>query len=269
MWMTIGLLGLLGVIVFLVMSIISAIRKTGQAKNHLKVAGVCFLLFLVAVAKDTPKKSETTVPTETANQTESNQTVSTTTSPAEQPAATPISTASTQTSVQQQEAPKQDAPQPDSAIPGTIGMNPEQFKAAFNKASKEFNSDLKINTIKVEEGPVQNSFQVNLTKNLSMVGVVNKKDGSVRSVTMIGVGDGSVKSGVDIILGMGILITATNPEISADDRGKVMEELKLIGDDSVDILDLDTKTIRNGIRYTVKSSRELGIWFTAGDANEE
>ncbi|MBY0088411.1 hypothetical protein [Brevibacillus brevis] len=148
-----------------------------------------------------------------------------------------------------------------------IGMNPEQFKTAFNNASKSLKSDLKVGKISIEDGAVQNTFKNNFTKNLGLVGVVNKKDGSVRSVTFIGGGDGTAKSGTDIIISMGLAIMATNPELSVDDRGNVLRELGLM--DGGDVLNLKKDTVRNGIKYSLNTSAELGILFTVSNANDD
>jgi len=152
-------------------------------------------------------------------------------------------------------------------IPHSIGMNADQFKKAFNEASNSIGTDLKIGNLKIEEGPMQNTFNHSFTKNLSMVGIVNKIDGSVRSVTFIGAGDGTAKSGADIILSMGLAIMTTNPELSENDRGNILRELGLM--DGGDVLNLDKDTIRNGIKYSLNTSKELGIWFTASSANDK
>jgi len=163
----------------------------------------------------------------------------------------------------EEEAAKKEAEE----VSHNIGMNPEQLKTAFNKASKNIGIDLRIGNFKIEEGAVQNTFKNSFTKNLSMVGMVNKKDGSVRSVTFIGAGDGTAKSGADIILSMGLTIMATNPELSEDDRGNILRELGLM--DGGDVFNLNKDTIRNGIKYSLNTSKELGIWFTVSSANDE
>jgi hypothetical protein len=153
-------------------------------------------------------------------------------------------------------------------IPGTIGMNPEEFKTAFNKASDTVKSSLKIKNIKVDDGQVQNTFQVMLTDKIAITGTVNKKDGSVRDVLLLGQGDGTAKSGTDIIVMIGTIIMATNSELSADDRGNVLRDLGLF-DKNLDLNKLDKTTIRNGIKYHITGSDKIGLMFSAGDANEK
>lgn len=152
-------------------------------------------------------------------------------------------------------------------IPGTIGMTPEEFKAAFNKFSNDFGSSLKIKTLKVQDGPVQDGFKVILTDNLGITGTVNKKDGSVRDVLILGRGDGTPKSGSDLIVSFGILIAATNPDLSSDERGGVLKDLGFF-EKNVDVNKMDKSTIRNGIEYSIKGSDMLGLMFSAKDAND-
>jgi hypothetical protein len=91
----------------------------------------------------------------------------------------------------------------------------------------------------------------------------------LRSVTLIGTGDGTMKSGTDIIIGMGVLLSATNHDLPADERGQILKELKIIGNKDVDVMNLDESTVRNGIKYSLSTSKELGVLLTASDANDK
>ncbi|NMM52052.1 hypothetical protein [Paenibacillus aquistagni] len=150
----------------------------------------------------------------------------------------------------------------------TIGLTPEEFKSSFNSSSEEFDSDLRIKNISVQDGELQDTFQYMFTANLGIVGTVNKSGGKIRDVMLIGNGDGSAKSGADIVIAMGIIIAATNPELSTEDRGEVLKELGLF-DENVDVYNLDKNTVRNGIKYRIQGSEVIGIMFSAGDVNDK
>ncbi|GAV11934.1 hypothetical protein [Paenibacillus sp. NAIST15-1] len=154
------------------------------------------------------------------------------------------------------------------APPATIGLSPEEFKKAFNNSAKEFKSDLRINKISVEKGELQDTFKYMFTNKLGIVGTVNKNGGKIRDVLLIGNGFGDQESAADIIISMGLIITVTNPEISTEDRGKILKELGLL-DEGVDFTTIDNNTVRNGIKYRVKGSEEIGIMFSAGDVNDK
>ncbi|WP_212758503.1 hypothetical protein [Paenibacillus sinopodophylli] len=151
---------------------------------------------------------------------------------------------------------------------GNIGMDVEDFKQAFNTASAEFDASFKINNISVEKGEVQNIFTVVFTDNLGLTGTVNKNDGLIREIIILGTGDGTMESGTDFILAMGVMIAATNPTLAQSARGDILADLGLM-DENVDIQNLDNSTIRNGIKYHITSSQEMGFWFITSDANEE
>lgn len=60
MWMFLGLISFVGVIIFIVMSIISLIRKTGQAKKYFKYAGASFVVFALAVSMGSSDSTKST-----------------------------------------------------------------------------------------------------------------------------------------------------------------------------------------------------------------
>ncbi|SEG35025.1 hypothetical protein [Paenibacillus sp. UNC499MF] len=200
--------------------------------------------------------------------------------PKQQPAATPAATQPPADAVVQKEAPATATPAPTDAKKeadkketsdnkfGNIGITANQFKTAFNKAAAEFKSDLKIGSLKVEDGAVQNTFSTKLTEHLYVNGSVNKSDGKLREVYVLGNGDGTPKSGADLMVSFGLIVTATNPNLSADERGTVFKDLGLIGD-NVDIKKLDKSIVRKNIKYTIKYMDQIGFMFIASDPNEK
>ncbi|MGO0062842.1 hypothetical protein ACTID9_22935 [Brevibacillus fluminis] len=275
MWVFIGLLSFVCIFVFLVLSLIAALRKTGQAKKHLKLSGACFIIFIFALILSPSNNHEASDKVDSKSvqeSTEPEKTSPETTSPATSEQATqaaePQTTEATPVSTQVKQEPAKEPDKPKNEIPGTIGMNPEQFQKAFNKVAKDNKIDLKISKITVEKGDAQDTFQYKFTKNLALLGTVNKKDGSIRDITLLGTGDGSFKSGADIMLGISLMIASTNPELPPDERGAVLEDLGLIGGEG-GIMGLHNETIRNGMKYTIMTSEQLGIWFIVGDANEK
>lgn len=240
-------IGFLGFVVAIVGAIVFSIKKNIIWKKWLAGAGVAFILF-IAGASFSPSNPSSEQKNSQAN---NSQTEPETHSQKSQTASETQS---------QKSEPK--------SIPGTLSLNPNEFKTRFNKASQEFESDLKISNLKVETGTVQNTFQYMLTDRLALLGTVNKADGSIRDISMLGQGDGTVKSGMNILTTMGILIASIDPEISPSERGDILKDLGVMGD-NVDIYNVDNKTIRNGRRYWINSSKEIGIMFGVSDANEK
>ncbi|WP_339234568.1 hypothetical protein MKX40_17765 [Paenibacillus sp. FSL R5-0517] len=155
-------------------------------------------------------------------------------------------------------------------IPGSLGMTPDEFRKSFNKRADELgNPKLKIGKkLEIEEGPVQNVFQYMTTDYIGITGSVNKVDGSLRDVMMIGQGNGTLSSGADIIISIGLVILGTNPDIPTSAVGDIMKDLGVI-DEGVDWTTIDESTEVNGVRYTLTGSDVLGIMFSASDANDK
>lgn len=156
-----------------------------------------------------------------------------------------------------------------SSKPGDIGMDVEGFRKAFNSTATSLNlSDMTLGKLKVQDGAVQDVFSYKISDYVYLQGSINKSDGSLREVTMVGAGDGTAQSGTDILVTIGLLIASTNPGLTTEERAGVLQDLGLLSE-GVDITQINQSTKRNGIKYTIKGSNELGIWFIASDANEK
>ncbi len=139
----------------------------------------------------------------------------------------------------------------------------EEFKNIFNEYCQSKGLDFRINSVKLEEGEVNNSFSYMLTDNIGLIGSINKSDETIKSITMIGSGDGSLESGSDMILCMATIISSVDPTLPEDRKSEVFKKLKLIGDKAVDFTNMSQNTIMNGIKYTVTSNPNTGVMFTA------
>lgn len=155
-------------------------------------------------------------------------------------------------------------------IPGTLGMTPEEFRKSFNKRADELNnSKLKIGKkLNIETGPAQDVFQYMTTDYIGIAGSVNKADGSLRDVMMIGQGNGTLSSGTDLVLTIGLIILATNPDLPSKAVGNVLDDLGILNE-GVDWTTVNESTELNGIRYRITGSDAIGIMFSASDANDK
>lgn len=152
--------------------------------------------------------------------------------------------------------------------PDSLGLTPEEFRDRFNTAAKELDTNFYIDNINIQSGSAQDVFQQMLTSNLGLTGSVNKNDGTVRDVMIMGQGDGTIASGMDIIMAMGILMMTVSPELNADERGRILKELGMIGD-NIDLTNVDKSTIRNNKKYWVNCSKDIGVMFGVQNANDE
>ena len=139
----------------------------------------------------------------------------------------------------------------------------EEFTNAFNQYSASHELDFRINSLKIVQGEVYNSFIYVLNDNLVLGGSIIKSNGGVKKVTMIGTGDGTITSANNMLFCMIAIIATVDPTIPAESRGKILKKLKIFGDKSVDITHMSQATIMNGIKYSIYSNPLTGLEFDA------
>jgi hypothetical protein len=117
-----------------------------------------------------------------------------------------------------------------------LGMNPEQFRQAFNKRLK----DLDIDTIRtfgefdVKKGDVNDVFQVDVSPDVSLIGTVNH-DGMLRGITYIVVPSGdSQKAMMDTLILVGITSNIISGEENKSKTSKVVTDLLTKALDGID-----------------------------------
>jgi hypothetical protein len=152
-------------------------------------------------------------------------------------------------------------------IPGTIGMTPEEFKAAFNKVSSNDSVNFKINELTVEEGEEQDTFTYALANDYGFTASINKADGSIREVILIGSQFESPDSVMNYFTAISTTIKATTPDLEPEDIQKMFKTLGILGE-GADLTDVDTEVVRDNIKYSLRNTGQLGVWFTVSDANE-
>jgi hypothetical protein len=142
----------------------------------------------------------------------------------------------------------------------------DQFKSKMNNFFDELNLDLQIRNFKIEDGAVNNTFQVMMNEHIGIIGSLNKSDNSVKEISMMGQGDGTTASGANIMFVMVGMIAACDPDLPAEERGEIMKELGLL-DKNMDINNLKNSTIRNGLKYWVVSNNITGLSFGVSKNN--
>lgn len=107
-----------------------------------------------------------------------------------------------------------------------LGITPDEYAAHFNENMKILGQPFRIKP-EVKTGMVNDTFTVQLNDRLAIVGAVAKSSGKVKSVMLMGGGDGTMKSGVDIISVAVSVIAAAFPDIDRKQIGpEVMELIK-------------------------------------------
>jgi len=153
---------------------------------------------------------------------------------------------------------------PAETIPSSsLNMTPDQFKEKFNHSAIDLDSDLRINTLTIQYGVVQNIFRVTLTNNLSILGTINPADSKIRNITVLGNPTGAFSDTADALFVINILIHTFDPTLSNHEREEIFKEVFASGPNAI-----GTKSIiKNQRRYFFTRSSELGIMFTISSSN--
>lgn len=139
----------------------------------------------------------------------------------------------------------------------------DELKERYNTFAYNNSLDEISDEIEIKRGEVNNVATVRINENSAWNLTLNKIDNSVKEVTAIGMGDGTMTSGGNIILSMTGLIATVQPTLAPNERGDILKRLNILGGTKKDISNLDEKCDYKGVHYWVTSSEELGIWFGA------
>lgn len=144
--------------------------------------------------------------------------------------------------------------EPAKQISPSFNLTAEQFKDNFNKSSRKLSSGLilKHYSTKTEADSITQIFGIN--KNLAVSLSIDKKINKVQTVMFCGSGDGTLRSGANILLVMGLLIEIVDPELSPEERGDILKDL-MQGDV------LNGECTRNNINYQAKQTNDAILLF--------
>ncbi|MCW2278762.1 hypothetical protein [Heliophilum fasciatum] len=142
-----------------------------------------------------------------------------------------------------------------------LGITPDEFKSRFNAISEKEQYKLRIDNMVVEDGAVQNVIKYPLGEKLELIAAVNKTNGFLRNVSLIGVMDETYEAGIKIVT------KATNPDLTESEYKEIYRGLSLLSD-SFDFANMKTDMVMRDKRYVVKGAKAFGLTFTAQSAED-
>jgi hypothetical protein len=134
----------------------------------------------------------------------------------------------------------------------------KKFRTAFNKSASMNNFNFQLPNLKVQNGEVNNVFRCKITDYLFIMGTVDKTKKGVKEITMIGSPDDTLESATNLLSCMVVMIASVDSSLLPEQRGDVLRELGLLG---TDIMNVSTKTEKNGFEYFFNTSPQIGITF--------
>ncbi|MCP1226680.1 hypothetical protein [Sebaldella sp. S0638] len=143
-----------------------------------------------------------------------------------------------------------------------FGLNPAQVKDNFKKFNNSLGDQkLKISNEKSEKAEI-NTDMFCASEHVCYIITSSPKTGKATGITMIGSGDGSTQSGFNIIMGVGGIISMADVNTTKEDRGNLLEGLKLIGDSKSDLKKSRDFVYKN-VKYSWNFSEQIGVMLSA------
>lgn len=134
----------------------------------------------------------------------------------------------------------------------TLKMTPAMYAGRINQLLEKFEKPYRVNPDAVTKGEVQDILKANLGPYASLVAAVSKDTGELVDVTLIGAGNGTPASGMEVMLIASAALAAAAPEADYRDVFKKLPKL----------LDGSEETYGQ-VKLNVKSTELMGHWFMA------
>ena len=143
--------------------------------------------------------------------------------------------------------------------PPAMNMTFDEFFARYNAAAKSVSDSYTIrNNFRAVSKPDQNEFQYAFTDQIAIIGAVDPLTNRVRSASIITRSTGA-NAKRQAAIAFTVLIAAVAPELSPEDRGNLIHELGINGENFPAQSSID----RGNITYSVAMNKSAGISLTA------
>ncbi|OIR25341.1 hypothetical protein [Bathymodiolus thermophilus thioautotrophic gill symbiont] len=139
----------------------------------------------------------------------------------------------------------------------------QEFLQRYNQAFLALDRNIKASIKKENDNGKYLTIQaLTNNKNVGLVIGANSKTRKVQSITFIGIGDGTMQSGLDILFGTSAVVMAIeNPNMPVDQRGEIVSDLGFSNGRLSKLGKLSVE--RTGIKYSISLSDTIGTWLVA------
>lgn len=139
----------------------------------------------------------------------------------------------------------------------TLKIKTNDFKDKFNGSNHAKAMNLEIKAISIEQMENVNSFRYAFTENLELFAYVDKND-FIKNINIVCVPNKN--DNPKLVGAMGVLIDMFSPELSNDEKLKVLEELGFAKDKN--IYQANNKTIKWNVQYSFRYDANYGFIFS-------
>lgn len=139
-----------------------------------------------------------------------------------------------------------------SAQTKTLGIQPETFADRVNANLRALGQSARVDASSITPGPVNDVLKAQLGAYAAVVAPIDKGNGEVVGLTIIGAGDGTPASGLEIMLMASAALAAVAP--GADSRELIKQIPSMV----------DGKELTYGeVKLSSQRLDQLGTWFIA------
>lgn len=168
-------------------------------------------------------------------------------------------------------APKESAPapkietvkQPDPPKVTSFGMTLAQFQQAYKSNSVAITGhEFSIDDAQVKVGAAQDVFQKKFSDNVIVMGNIDKASGLVKEAWVL-VSPTSADVMMDALITYGLIISVVSPELTTDQRGNLMLELKIMDERIKELANGNAQAIRGNVKYSTGVVKKGVFMFSA------
>lgn len=151
-----------------------------------------------------------------------------------------------------------------------LGMTFEQFKAAYNATIAENfpSTGWDISSVTLKSAEYKDVFFYRFDDNVELMGATNKNSGMVKEA-LVALIPKTKKEMEEALVAYLTLMLTLNPELTVEQRGELIKELKLVGEDVTDLLNKnDGMAVRGNVRYKTTFDADNGVLYFIASAKD-
>lgn len=139
----------------------------------------------------------------------------------------------------------------------TFGFTPDEYAKRLNKTFKSFDMSYHVSAKEIVKGEVNDVLNVSIGKYAALVLGISKINGEVLDVVVIGGGDGSSFSGMDIMMVASAVLTSAASDVEFQEVFRVLPAL----------IQGQERTYGN-VNISAKKMDKMGTWFFASPVGD-
>lgn len=161
---------------------------------------------------------------------------------------------------------KEDAPQPSHH---NLGMTPDEFRKAYNVMIGQIEESWRVAEFDIQEGSVNNVFNVKLGNTSHIVGRVDKVNDQLLDVTVLVGGGGTPDDNIHAVAVMLSVAQVTTQGASKEKISNAVNNMMTKALESLENPKAKPKPLKIGNReYNISASHLTGIIFSISDASK-